>query len=163
VIKAPPTTFLNSVDMQTRQWFSELFAQIGPALGFWQKARAYRNAYQSVTGGVWMKIQIDTISFDPAGICDVTTNHRIRPTMAGYYQVNVAAWQNNVSNGDVGIYFNGSGPVELSGTGIIAPAVSDVMYFNGITDYAEAWCLFTYTGNIGGAAWSNYLSIVGPF
>jgi hypothetical protein len=139
-------------------------------LSSFQKARAYLNTDQSVASGSFVKVALDTTSFDTSSIVD-TSNHRIKPTKAGYYWV----------TGSVGIiilstegnYFtilsiNGSEKsrgIRFNTIGDASSGVSDVIYFDGLDDYVE---LFVYQNSgsaqpleVGSAI--TYLSIVGPF
>lgn len=51
-------------------------------------ARAYANTAQSIPNGSLTKMQLDTVSFDPNGNFDKTTNYRYTCPASGYYQVN---------------------------------------------------------------------------
>lgn len=137
-----------------------------------QKARAYRNAAQAITGGGNSKVGIDTDSFDPANITDLN-NNRITPTLAGYYQVNGQVLVSDLVNTDalkIMIYKTGNSVAVGNslrnnyGSAVsIAAIVSDLIYMNGTTDYLE---LYVYTGsncNLEIYNTANYLSAVGPF
>ena len=136
------------------------------------KARAYRNAAQSIAGATEEKILIDTISFDTEGVVDIA-NSRIIPNLAGYYQVSGNArfgipdgehfFCSIFKNGErvsAGSYFrNGS-----SGQGI--STVSDLVYMNGTTDYLEIYIWHSYSSPLPlavGQSYQNYISVVGPF
>jgi len=136
------------------------------------KARAYRNAAQSIAGATEEKILIDTISFDTEGVVDIA-NSRIIPNLAGYYQVSGNARLGSIPDGETffcsifkngervsaGSYFrNGS-----SGQGI--STVSDLVYMNGTTDYLELYIWNSYSSALSlavGRSLQNYISIVGP-
>ncbi|MDI9370783.1 MAG: hypothetical protein QM446_07705, partial [Synergistota bacterium] len=78
---------------QLQQWLSQEVSKIlGQAIDHGQqidaletvgkiKARAYRNAEQSIAGATTEKILIDTISFDTEGVVDIA-NSRIIPNLA---------------------------------------------------------------------------------
>ena len=116
------------------------------------KARAYRNAAQSIGGTTSEKILIDTISFDTEGVVDIATS-RIIPNLAGYNQVSGNASLGGIPDSETffcsifrngkrvsaGAYFrNGS-----SGQGI--STVSDLVYMNGTTDYLELYIWNSYS------------------
>ena len=137
------------------------------------KARAYRNAAQSIAGATEEKILIDTISFDTEGVVDIA-NSRIIPNMAGYYQVSGNARLGGIPDGEhffcsifkngervsAGAYFrNGS-----TGPGI--STVSDLVYMNGTTDYLELYIWNSYSSALPlvvGKSFQNYISVLGPF
>ena len=55
-----------------------------------QNCRIYLNSSQTGNAvNAFTKINFDTVDFDPFGIADVATNHRITPTVAGTYFVTV--------------------------------------------------------------------------
>ena len=138
------------------------------------KARAYRNAEQSIAGRTAEKILIDTISFDTEDVVDVTTNNRIIPNLAGYYQVSGNARLGGIPDGEhffcsifkngervsAGAYFRSGS----SGQGI--STVSDLVYMNGTTDYLEIYIWSSSSSDLPltvGESFQNYISIVGPF
>ena len=136
------------------------------------KARAYRNAEQSIAGPISEKILIDTISFDTEGVVDID-NSRIIPNLAGYYQVSGNArfsipysetfFCSIFKNGEqvsVGAYFRSGS----SGPGM--SIVSDLVYMNGTTDYLELYLWHSYSSALQlvvGKSCQNYISILGPF
>ena len=137
------------------------------------KARAYRNAAQSIAGATTEKILIDTISFDTEGVVDIA-NSRIIPNLAGYYQVSGNARFGSIPDGETffcSIFKNGervSGGAYFrsgsSGQGI--STVSDLVYMNGTTDYLELYLWNSYSSALPlvvGQSFQNYISIVGPF
>ena len=132
------------------------------------KARAYRNAAQSIPTGTFTKIAINTTTFDPSGIVD-TTNNSIKPTKTGYYQVNgQVAFQSISGNLFCLLYINGSAYSRgnrMEANGWSAVTISDIIYFNGSTDYVELW-VYQNSGaskDLDAVSGNNYLSIVGPF
>ena len=170
---------------QLQQWLSQEVSKIlGQATDHGQqidalenvgkiKARAYRNAAQSIAGATTEKILIDTISFDTEGVVDIA-NSRIIPNLAGYYQVsgnarlgtlpaNETFFCSIFKNGErvsAGAYFRSGS----SGQGI--STVSDLVYMNGTTDYLELYLWNSYSSALPlvvGQSFQNYISIVGPF
>ncbi|HNT43395.1 MAG TPA: hypothetical protein PKN85_02980 [Syntrophorhabdaceae bacterium] len=138
------------------------------------KARAYRNAAQSIAGTTNEKILIDTIDFDTENVVDVTTNNRIIPNLAGYYQVSGNARLGDIPDSETfycSIFKNGErvsgGAYFRSGSmGQGVSTVSDLVYMNGTTDYLELYIYNSYSSALPlvvGQSFQNYISIVGPF
>jgi hypothetical protein len=105
---------------------------------------AYMSAATPVANATWTKLRFNTELFDTNSNFD-TTNYRFLPTVAGYYQIN-AIWRNgsNFSANYVitRLYKNGNPDVQgswLTTTTLSAPTVNAVIYFNGTTDYVEAY------------------------
>ncbi|HOS28705.1 MAG TPA: hypothetical protein PKY45_14445 [Deltaproteobacteria bacterium] len=170
---------------QLQQWLSQEVSKIlGQATDHGQqidalenvgkiKARAYRNAAQSIAGATAEKILIDTISFDTEGVVDIA-NSRIIPNMAGYYQVSGNARLGGIPDGQhffCSIFKNGervsAGAYFRNGsTGQGLSTVSDLVYMNGTTDYLEIYIWSSYSSALPlavGQSCQNYISIVGPF
>jgi len=170
---------------QLQQWLSQEVSKIlGQATDHGQqidalenvgkiKARAYRNAAQSIDAGVRTKVAIDTISFDTEGVVDIA-NSRIIPTLPGYYVVmgNVRAIA--VPDGEwvsANIYKNGElvtyGTIDNQGAaGYSSSSASDLIYMNGTTDYLELYATNNHSSALNlytGYSIQNYISIVGPF
>ncbi len=118
----------------------------------------YRNGNQTVSSGATTKIQFNVEDFDTNSNFDSTTNYRFTPTVAGYYQINL---QLTLDNNGSGAYYllylfkNGSAYKTASATGqtlnSIAIGISEVIYFNGTTDYVEGF----------GEVTGTYLTFVG--
>lgn len=115
---------------------------------------AYRATTQSLSAGVWTKIQFNTEDFDTANCYDSSTNYRFTPTVAGYYQIS-AGWQNNgnSSYNYCAIYKNGSAYKNNASNGANGSGcvLSVLIYFNGSTDYVEGYA-FTDSGAIAGTS-----------
>jgi hypothetical protein len=113
------------------------FAGTGPAFS------AYRSGNQAISSGVYTKIQFNVEEFDTNNCYDSTTNYRFTPNVAGYYQIN-GSLNNGPSSSptqaSIAIFKNGSafkyGTYITAGTGM-SVNVSNVVYFNGSTDYVE--------------------------
>lgn len=112
---------------------------------------------QTVSSGVWTKAQFNTEQFDTNTNYDSSTNYRFTPTVAGYYQINLtitggttAAYQST----QVAIYKNGSqyssSQNYLSGNYYWggSASTSAVIYFNGSTDYVEAYGFLAGSGTL---------------
>ena len=138
------------------------------------KARAYRNAAQSIAGTTNEKILIDTIDFDTENVVDVTTNNRIIPNLAGYYQVSGNARLGSIPAYETffcSIFKNGKrvsgGAYFRSGSrGQGISTVTDLVYMNGTTDYLELYIWNSYSSALPlvvGESFQNYISVVGPF
>lgn len=95
---------------------------------------------QSLTGGTYQKITINSVNFDTASYFDLI-NHRFTPQVAGYYliigQVGIAASSELAAT----IYKNGVGYAigQDNGSGENTSVVSCIVYLNGSTDYVELW------------------------
>jgi len=114
---------------------------------------ATMSAAQSITTGVYTKVQFNTEDFDTNSNYD-TTNYRFTPTVAGYYQINLSIYATGTSliQINLGFYKNGS---LVKGTAVFGPNVSSVggmtssiIYCNGSTDYIEAYGLISGTSPI---------------
>ena len=119
---------------------------VGPAFS------AYANASQSISGGTFTKVAINTEYFDTNNCFDSTTNYRFTPTVAGYYQVNGTVSCGTSGSGEViaAIYKNGSvysRGLDLGFTSAVLsnPTVTynEIIYLNGSTDYIELYGLVT--------------------
>ena len=109
---------------------------------------AYQSTLQSVANNTSTKIQLQTESFDTNNNFDNATNYRFTPTVAGYYQLNFSVGftvtPGAASALDLLLYFNGvqskifRQPVPAS-TANPMIAGSQLVYFNGTTDYAELY------------------------
>ena len=139
------------------------------------KARAYRNAAQSIDAAALTKVAIDTISRDTEGVVDIA-NNRIIPNLPGDYIVIGNVRARNVPDGQritAWIYKNGAAASagtygEQGAIGAPTSAASDLIYMNGTTDYLELYAFNSHSSAlalyIGGQAPAhNYLSILGPF
>lgn len=104
---------------------------------------------QTITTGVWTKIQLNSEEVDTAGCFDPTTNYRWTPNVAGYYQTSFAvefsaagalsaiitsAYKNGTAD-----HYGSYSPGVSSVAG--ASAGSGLVYMNGTTDYLELWAL----------------------
>lgn len=116
---------------------------------------AYRSSSnQSVTAGVWTKVQAQTEEYDTASAYDNATNYRFTPQVAGYYQVNGQLCPSGVpvTRGIAAIYKNGS--IHKIGSDFVSDSntvgrstVSALVYLNGTTDYVE---LFGFVSSVSG-------------
>lgn len=111
---------------------------------------AGRTANQTPSANTWTKVQYNVEDFDTNNNYDSSTNYRFTPTVAGYYQISFV-W-NNTSGSTYNyaqIYKNGTGYKLMvsSGASGSGAGLSFLIYFNGSTDYVEAY-VFTDTGSI---------------
>lgn len=109
--------------------------------------RASKNSGQSISTSTWTKIQYNVGDWDTNSNYDNATNYRFTPTVAGYYQVDVAIEYNNVIGSYIAaIYKNGSAYIFTAfyaGSTIGShPTAHGLIYMNGTTDYIEG---YTYT------------------
>jgi hypothetical protein len=136
--------------------------------GFTSRAKAYRNAAQTLSSGAETKIQINAEVYDGDGEFDPTTNYRFTATSAGYYLViGVIRWATNLDGVDVMalIYKNGAVysnvKIMFTNTTYMSIMISDVVYL-AATNYVE---LYGYQSSgadadvYGGGADDTYFTI----
>jgi hypothetical protein len=107
---------------------------------------AYLTSNQSFSNNTWTKITLNAETFDTNSNFDSSTNYRFTPTVAGYYQMNACIWQNwgsgQFSVCSISFYKNGTS-YKLSQWNTSSlygmQTLSDVIYFNGSTDYVELY------------------------
>lgn len=101
---------------------------------------------QTISAGVNTKVQFNTEEFDTNNNYDNATNYRFTPTIAGYYYVTLSIQIGGGQNYlQPMIYKNGSQFRASTFAGSTnSSLVSSLMYFNGTTDYVEA---YVYTGS----------------
>jgi hypothetical protein len=110
--------------------------------------RASKNSGQAISTSTWTKIQYNVEDWDTNSNYDNVTNYRFTPTVAGYYQVDLAIEFNNISgNYMIAVYKNGSDYIVSSfyaGSTIgSTPSVHGLIYMNGSTDYLEGYAYTT--------------------
>ena len=118
---------------------------------------ANMSADQTVSDDTLTKVQFDTERFDTDSCYDNSTNYRFTPTTAGKYYVYSTIRSDSTSNStvaqvDVIIYKNGSAYSSAGSnfsTNYIAehaPTVTNVIDFNGSSDYVEIFVRNNATG-----------------
>ena len=129
---------------------------------------AYRNtSTQTISSGVYTKLQFNAEEWDTNSNYDPTTNYRFTPTVAGYYDINLQTQIYIATTGYIvlRLYFNGSAVRQMTSlTGVdLHPSLAALLYFNGSTDYVEAYAYTSGSGNFDNAAVNqgNYFSGVG--
>jgi len=116
----------------------------------------YMASDTDISEQVWTKIPYDTVRHDTASIAD-TTNKRITPNVAGYYLVNMnVSLLDNLDSGQAyfytrfykngsvyrdGMSIRGNGTDKLKGDSSFHATIQ--MYFNGTTDYVEAYVYYS--------------------
>jgi hypothetical protein len=109
--------------------------------------RATMGTAQTVSGITATKLQYDTETFDTNSNYDPTTNFRFTPTVAGYYQINAnytgaqpgPGGDYNVSILRNGVSIGSNGFNSGAGSFTNSPSFSTIAFFNGTTDYVEAF------------------------
>jgi hypothetical protein len=108
--------------------------------------RAFRQtSNQTFSASTWTKIQFNAETFDTNSDYDPTTNYRFTPDKAGYYQITLSPVITRSGSGLLysGLWFNGSERVvnqfQISSADTFTPVLSDLIYFNGTTDYIEGY------------------------
>jgi hypothetical protein len=130
-----------------------------PAFSVWASAEP------AVSANTFVKIALNTETFDTNNCFDSTTNYRFTPTVAGYYQITGRAGvysTTGVVSCYCSIYKNGTRYKRGSDGGVAAASnVSDIVYFNGSTDYVELY-IYQFNGATamldGGEAQRTYFS-----
>lgn len=117
---------------------------------------AYASSNQSISSGVFTKVQIDTEVFDTN---NNFASYRFTPTVAGYYQINGAvqfasAGVNNLAS----IYKNGSEIYRGTQGSIFQNIATGLVSMNGSTDYLELYCYVTGGGTVAGGSSSTFFN-----
>ena len=118
---------------------------------------ANMSADQTVSDDTVTKVQFDTERFDTDSCYDNSTNYRFTPTTAGKYYVYSTIRSDSTSNStvaqvDIIIYKNGSAYSSAGSnfsTNYIAehaPTITNVIDFNGSSDYVEIFVRNNATG-----------------
>mgnify|MGYP005823731851 FL=1 len=112
---------------------------------------AYLSATQTLTADTSTKVAFDTEWFDTDGCYDKDTNYRFLPTTAGKYLISAsvqcygAGGTSSVERMYLQIKKNGSAwartSFDIRNTGYYEgiPTLTNIMDFNGSSDYAEVW------------------------
>ena len=122
-------------------------ASTGPAFS------VYANNAQTISGNINTKIQYNTERFDTNNNYDSTTNYRFTPTVAGYYQINASMTFSGTAGAYTILEFFKNGSkywgtnTQRANANYNAMFLSDVIYFNGSTDYLEVYGYDNATSN----------------
>jgi len=121
---------------------------------------AYIATNQTISSGVFTKMQCATEEFDTASCYDNVTNYRFTPNVAGYYQVNGEHDNNTgtITRTMISIYKNGSEIKRGNDIGVSSgnlsngagATVSAIIYLNGTTDYIELYAYYLGGGVLAG-------------
>lgn len=113
---------------------------------------------QTITTQTFTKAQLTVEDFDTAGAFDSTTNYRFTPQIAGYYQINATITVTStggLTRQILSIYKNGSQlirgvdlPFSAAANSVVFASCSDLIYFNGSTDYLELYVYLVGTGTL---------------
>jgi len=113
--------------------------------GFGPAFSAYNIGGQSVSAGVYTKLQINTEEFDTANCYDNTTNYRFTPNVAGYYLFTFNA-ENGAATARLTTYLYKNGSAFKNGVDSIGNGTnsnssngSALAYANGTSDYFELY------------------------
>jgi hypothetical protein len=118
----------------------------GPAFQAWLSAN------QTLSTSAWQKVNFDTTEFDTTSDFD-TVNYRYIPSVAGYYQINMAIGRSILNNAWLAaLYKNGSEYTrgEYAANDSYGVTASMLVYLNGTTDYIEA---YVFNGPTAGNIW----------
>lgn len=174
-IKSPlfngaPESVINSVPWL--QWFQKVFGtggSSGTVTATTDKVRVVRTAQQSIAASGTAKIQLNSAEFDTNSIWD-STNFRITPKKAGYYQFNYSVMSDGFPT-RLTAYLTKNGSYQVWGTSVDQGARTSgggcLLYMNGTSDYVELYASHATSSatNIGGTSVtgnSTFLSAVGP-
>ena len=129
--------------------------------------RAYRSSDYGAGGSGARKMNLNAENYDTQGWFDASTNYRFQPLMAGYYQINatvtIRCFDTNVfyamlyKNGAVFAHGSEARSLNTADTDI-KTVVSDIVYFNGSTDYVELYCQMGSNRNIRGGSEKTFMS-----
>jgi len=108
--------------------------------------RAYTDTIQTTSDGVATKAELDLETYDTDNCYDTST-YRFTPNVAGYYQINLTVrFKGTSTQGYISAIFkNGleTYRIEHDQNTTVGPlrgaAGSALVYFNGTTDYVEAY------------------------
>jgi hypothetical protein len=120
--------------------------------------RAYATITTSIPSGATTKVNLQTESYDTASCF---SSSRFTPNVAGYYLIIGQVDFLSNANAIAIIILNGT-EQRLGANGMRSSIASDVIYFNGTTDYVELWA-FQQSGStldlvVSPAIQANYLS-----
>lgn len=106
---------------------------------------------QSVSSGVFTKVQFDTETFDTEGDFDATTNYRFTPSIAGDYEILSTLTIDDLPDEKVfglAVYKNGASVAyvqtcasDSAGNQDNGVTVSATVSMNGSSDYIEIFCI----------------------
>ena len=137
---------------------SDIIQNSGPAF------RAYMASAQTPSTNTWTTIQFNSLEFDTDN-CYNTSTYTFTPTVAGYYQFNVA-WVNNGSASAylyVSISKNGTrirSAVNADASGGASVNRSALIYMNGTTDSVVAQGYTDYGTFGGGVVYSAFEGVL---
>ena len=123
---------------------------------------AYGASAQSIAGGSYVKVVLDTKEFDTAS-CFNTSTYRFTPNVAGYYQFNWMCNMGSYSNRYTS-YLYKNGGIFKSGVNVVGNGVNNagsggaaLVYANGTTDYFELYLQGNNSSNLTGGAADTFL------
>ena len=115
----------------------------------------YSGGGQSISSSIWTKVTFNTEEFDTNNNYDNATNYRFTPTVAGYYQINLAIESGANNQMIVGIYKNGSLAKRVfpsAANNTYGLEVSALIYCNGSSDYLEGFIYMNSAGTVAGGS-----------
>lgn len=121
--------------------------------------RAWLSSSVTLSSAVNTKVPLQSETFDTAGAFDPTTNYRFQPSVAGYYSL-TGLVSFFTSTYLIGVYIYKNGVVYSSAMSLVTDRanVTDVMYLNGTTDYAELYAYTATSQDIRGLSQLTYFS-----
>lgn len=111
------------------------------------RARAVRDAIQSIPRTTWTKIQFNSETYDEQGEYDPITNYRFTAKKAGYYAITAVVQMEDMDDGTVlyaGIYKNGALVSQYKGFSpadnqTIQALIADILFL-AATNFIEIYC-----------------------
>jgi hypothetical protein len=120
---------------------------------------------QSISDGVWTKVQFNSEILDSNNCFDSTTNYRFTPTTSGYYsfKINLNFTGSSITFIALAIYKNGSEAFlssHFNNTSVVYNGGSVILNMNGTTDYVEGFIYMNASspsvGNHASSVFSGY-------
>jgi hypothetical protein len=119
---------------------------------------AYASVGQTLTSGVFTKVQLNTKEFDTASCFDNTTNYRFTPNVAGYYMFSwccggkgattMTGSSSYLYKNNAGIKYGAQLQLTFAVNAFQMNSGSALVYMNGTTDQVELWVYITGSGTI---------------
>lgn len=127
-------------------------------------ARVYLNTAQSLNTSGYQKVPLDAVSYDPSSIW-LSGSKEFRPTVAGYYQVNIRI--GCTANGPfacaIGRNSTASIAVGVEGANAKAVGGGGLVFCNGTTDTIQAFVACVVTTPLSPSSNDTYMDISGPW
>jgi hypothetical protein len=117
---------------------------------------------QTIPASTYSKITFNNALVNLGSCYDAVTNYRFTPTTAGYYYCTLKVQGSGYGSTNCAIYLVGNGGAQNAVTSTLQSGygyfvyVDKLMYFNGSTDYVEAWWASGTLEIIAGGVYSQF-------